>query len=153
MLTERARLLHKWRFLDKSVSWLDYRLKNQLKGKEYDMLRESRKEARIEQMKVEYKLDQTLPIVIEGFLGEDEQQVDENEHGIVNELYHYLGCPNIDPKKPFSNKVLYDRLRDITEILKANDTKFLRVTIEAIELGSGENCPTCEKRFQCLTQR
>ncbi len=105
-----------------------------------------------EKVCLESRLDKVLPITFEGFLGEDEEQVDQNEHGIVNEVYHWLGCPSLDEGK-WQKSITYNRQQDITEILKANSGRLLRVTIEAVEIGDGEKCPTCTKRFQCLTTR
>jgi len=99
-------------------------------------LQNARNKLKQKKMGLECKLDAMLPVTIEGFLGQDEEQVDQNEHGTVNEIYYFLGCPNLEETR-WREKVKYDRQQDISEILKANEGKLMRVTIEAVELGDG----------------
>ena len=123
-------------------------------------IREQLRQTKIRKFCVEGQIATNLPIEIEGFLGEDTgDEVDRDEHGTIREIYYYLGCPAF-PKEDSKVKrywcygtVGYDMLKDLTEILKMNTGKFLKITIEAIPLGESENCEKCNKRFQCLTTK
>lgn len=122
---------------------------------EYPKYREQLKQIKIKKMCVESQIATSLPIQIEGFLGEDVgDEVDRDEHGSIREIYHYLGCPIFPNGHPrHYGTVGYDRFKDLTEILQHNTGRFLRVTIEAVPLGETDNCEKCNKRFQCLTTK
>ena len=109
---------------------------------------------KLEKLGVESHIATDLPITIEGYIGEDEEQVDQDEHGVVNEVYHYLGCP-VFPKEHNRHygTVQYDKFRDLTEIFKMNTGKYIRVSVEEVPLGDGESCGKCENRFKCLTTK
>jgi len=92
-----------------------------------------------------------LPVQIEGFLGEEVEEVDHDEHGRTMEIGWWLGCPNVNRETYFSPKLQYSFENDISEILKLNAGKYLRVTIEAIDVGSRGKCETCPDRFKCYT--
>ncbi len=103
---------------------------------------------------IESHVASELPVVLEGYVGEDEEQVDQTEVGVVNEVYHYLGCPVFPTEhNRHYGTIKYDKFRDLTEIFKMNTGKFIRVIIEEIPLGEGQNCGTCENRFKCLTTK
>jgi len=122
--------------------------------------REQLRQVKIKKMCVESQIATTLPIEVEGFLGEDlSDEVDRDERGTIREIYYYLGCP-IFPKEDSevkkywrSGTIGYDRFKDLTEILKYNTGKFLKITIETIPLGEGEACAKCDERFRCLTTK
>ncbi len=115
------------------------------------------KDSKLERWSLENKLDGTLPIIIDGDLGEDQEQVNQDKYGREDEIYHYLGCPNTTIKRKYPNSfpitchgIEYDRSQDITAILKANKKKYLRITIEELDIEDSK-CNTCDKRFICLT--
>lgn len=117
-------------------------------------LKEQLRQVKIKKLCIESHIASDLPIKIEGFLSEDEDEVDRDEHGRTVEIYHYLGCPVFPTDRPrHYGTVGYNKFQDITEILKQNTGKFLRVTIEAIPIGETKNCAKCDKRFQCLTTK
>lgn len=120
-----------------------------------DEYRQRLKQVKIKKLCVESQIATSLPIEVEGFLGEDVgDEVDRDEHGTIREIYHYLGCPIFPNEHPrHYGTVGYDRFKDLTEILQHNTGRFLRVTIEAIPLGETENCEKCDKRFKCLTTK
>ena len=128
-----------------------------IKNGQIDLVQEPRERLRqikIKKLCVESQIIATLPVEIEGFVGEDEDEVDQDERGRVMEIYHYLGCPVFPTDHPrHYGTVGYNKFQDITEILKQNTGKFLRVTIEALPLGETEECAKCDKRFQCLTTK
>jgi len=116
--------------------------------------REQLRQIKIKKLCVESQLVASLPIEIEGFLAEDVgDAVDRDEHGTIREIFQYLGCPNFNSKHPGMSRIAYDEFRDVSEILKHNTERFLRITIEAIPLGESENCAKCDNRFRCLTTR
>jgi len=120
----------------------------------YAKEREQLRQIKIKKLCAESQIIASLPVEIEGFVGEDEDEVDHDEHGRVMELYHYLGCPIFPTNHPRHYGVVgYDKFQDITEILKQNTGKLLKVTIEAIPLGETEKCAKCDKRFKCLTTK
>lgn len=115
--------------------------------------KERLKQVRIKKLCVESQIATNLPIEIEGFLGDDvSEEVERDEHGTIREVYYYLGCPNL-ARSIYQPNILYNKFKDLTEILQHNTGKFLRVTIEAIPIGESENCTKCDKRFQCLTTK
>jgi len=117
-------------------------------------IRERLKQVKMKKMCVESQIATSLPIEIEGFLAEDVGDVvDRDEHGTIREIFQYLGCPNFNSKHPGMSRIAYDEFRDVSEILKHNTERFLRITIEAIPLGESENCAKCDNRFRCLTTR
>lgn len=91
-----------------------------------------------------------LPIQIEGFLGEDDEEVDHDEHGRVMEIVRWLGCPNLNSKAYYPT-VAYEFQNDISEIFKLNAGKYLRITIEAIDVKDRSKCDTCLDKFKCYT--
>ncbi len=102
----------------------------------------------------------TLPIIVEGFVESYEDVVDETERGLIKEVVTYLGCPIFDlkPAPPGWRRlrpgnVTYNMRNDISHILAENHGKFLRITIEAIGIGSGADCEACNDRFRCLTTK
>jgi len=114
--------------------------------------REQLRKIKIKKLCVESQIATSLPIEIEGFLGEDSEEVDHDERGIIRDNVYYLGCPNFGMGR-LHNYVVYDRFKDLTEILQHNTGRFLRVTIEAIPLGEMEACAKCDNRFKCLTTK
>ena len=120
-----------------------------------DEYRQRLKQVKIKKLCVESQIATSLPIAVEGFLGEDVgDEVDRDEHGTIRELYYYLGCPIFPNEHPrHYGTIGYDRFKDLTEILQHNTGRFLKVTIEAIPLGETENCEKCDKRFKCLTTK
>jgi len=128
-----------------------------IKNGQVDLVQEPRERLRqikIKKLCAESQIIATLPVEIEGFVGEDEDEVDSDERGRLMEIYHYLGCPMFpkDDSRHYG-MIIYNKFQDITEILKHNTGKFLRVTIEAIPLGETEICMKCDKRFKCLTTK
>ncbi|MDD2730935.1 MAG: hypothetical protein PHW33_02300 [Candidatus Portnoybacteria bacterium] len=117
-------------------------------------IKQQLKNLKLEKLGLESHIATDLPITIEGYVGEDEEQVDQDEHGVVNEVYHYLGCP-VFPKEHNRHygTVQYDKFRDLTEIFKMNTGKYIRVSVEEVPLGDGESCGKCENRFKCLTTK
>lgn len=119
-----------------------------------DEMKEELKKIKIRKLCLESQVATTLPIQIEGYVGEDSEQVDQDEHGTVQELYHYLGCPIFPTDHPrHYGTVGYDKFKDLTDIMKHNTGKFLRITIKEIPLGEGEDCDKCVNRFKCLTNK
>ena len=117
-------------------------------------IKQQLKSLKLEKLGLESHIATDLPITIEGYIGEDEEQVDQDEHGTVNEVYHYLGCPVFPTDRPrHYGTVRYDKFRDLTEIFKMNTGKYVKVSVEEIPLGEGEDCGKCENRFKCLTTR
>ena len=116
--------------------------------------REQLKAIKLQKFCIESQIANTLPIMIEGYVGEDNNEVEQNEHGIVQEVYHYLGCP-VFPQENSRHygALLYDKFKDLTDIFRNNTGKFLRVSIEEIPLGEGEDCGKCKNRFKCLTTK
>jgi hypothetical protein len=100
---------------------------------------------RSQEEKLYAKINSALPIIVEGYLDED----DAEEDGI-REIYHYVGCPDLNSHRVLQS-IRYDRLQDITDILLQNTGKYIRVTIEAIDIGNRDKCETCCDRFRCLT--
>ncbi len=105
-------------------------------------------------------VERELPIVVEGFVESYENVVDETERGIIMEVITYLGCPIFNQKPALLGwqrfglgNVTYNLSNDISHILAENHGKFLRITIEAIGVGSGADCDTCKERFRCLTMK
>jgi len=97
-----------------------------------------------------------LPITIEGYLGNDNQEVDRDEYGRIVENFYYLGCPNLDSEHKLGwygqPRFIYDVEKDITDILQNNLGKYIRITIEAVEIGGRAECEVCKRRFECLTK-
>jgi len=118
-----------------------------------DKVQDARKELLVRESKAARQ-----PAVMEGFLKEEEDAVERLEDGTRYLIYHYLGCPdfrdNTATKRAWHynhRPVRYSALKDVTDILTKNLNKFLRITIEELPLGEGENCGTCPDRFKCLT--
>ena len=128
-----------------------------IKNGQIDMVQEPRERLRqikIKKLSVESQIISSLPVELVGYVGEDEDEVDHDEHGRVMEIYHYLGCPVFPTDHPrHYGTVQYNKFQDITEILKGNTGKFLKITIEAAPLGETEDCMKCENRFKCLTTK
>jgi len=120
-------------------------------GKE---IRNQLSQIKIEKLHIEQKIISSLPTELVGFLGEDEDEVDQDERGRTMEIYHYLGCPMFTTKKSYNyGTVVYNKFQDITEILKQHTGEFLKVTIEAIPIGSTKTCAKCNNKFRCLTTK
>jgi len=116
----------------------------QLYQKSYDL--------RIKRLCLISQLSAALPLTIEGYLGEDEEEVDRDEHGSVRQINYFLGCPSFS--KGFNyGKIQCDDLKNITNILQNNVGKYLRITIEAVEVGERAECEHCNERFKCLTTK
>ena len=116
--------------------------------------REQLRQIKIRKVCVESQIISSLPVELVGYVGEDEDEVDQDERGRVMEIYHYLGCPVFPTDRPrHYGTVQYNKFQDITEILKQNTGQFLKVTIEAVPLGEMENCGKCNNRFRCLTTK
>jgi len=128
-----------------------------IKNGQVDMVSEPRERLRqikLKKLCAESQIISSLPVEFVGYVGEDEDEVDQDERGRVMEIYHYLGCPVFPTDRPrHYGTVQYDKFKDITEILKHNTGKFLKVTIEAIPLGETEDCVKCDNRFKCLTTK
>jgi len=128
-----------------------------IKNGQIDLVQEPRERLRklkVNKLCAESQIVAMLPVELMGFVGEDEDEVDQDEHGRVMEIYHYLGCPVFPTDRPrHYGTVAYSKFQDITEILKLNTGKFLKITIEAIPMGETEECAKCDKRFQCLTTK
>ncbi len=92
---------------------------------------------------------------LEGFLGCDAEEVDRDEHGRIIENYYYLGCPNFKSESILRRppKVVYDRSKDISDLLQHHLGKYVKITIEAVDFGENEKCNTCTDRFKCFTQK
>jgi hypothetical protein len=108
----------------------------------------------VEYSKVRDAGDCILPKQIVGFVGKDTEEIDRDEHGIIQQEYVYLGCPQLKNGSPFRQKginVLYDDASDVVKILTAHKGQYLRVTIEALSIEEREDCKVCDLRFQCLT--
>ncbi len=117
-------------------------------------IRAKLKALKLEKLGVESHLATDLPISIEGYVGEDEEQVDQDEHGYRMEIYHYLGCPVFPTNhNRHYGTVRYNKFQDLTEIFKMNTGKYVKVTVEEIPLGEGGNCGKCDNRFKCLTTK
>ncbi len=103
---------------------------------------------------VESQLATGLPLTIEGYVGEDEEEVDHDEHGRIMEVFHYLGCPVFPTEhNRHYGVVQYDKFKDLTEIFKMHAGKFIKVSIEEVPLGEGNHCGNCDNRFKCLTTK
>ena len=117
-------------------------------------VREQLRQIKIKKLCAESQIISSLPVELVGYVGEDEDEVDQDERGRVMEIYHYLGCPVFPTDRPrHYGTVQYNKFQDITEILKQNIGSFLKVTIEAIPIGETENCGKCNNRFRCLTTK
>ena len=128
-----------------------------IKNGQVDMVSEPRellRQIKVKKLCVESQIASSLPVELVGYLGEDIEEVDQDEHGTVNAVYYYLGCPIFpNERQRHYGTVGYDKLRDVTEVLQHNIGRFLKVTIEAVPLGETKECAECDKRFQCLTTR
>ena len=85
---------------------------------------------------------------MEGYLDDDEEELDRDEHGITVERRFFLGCP-----KPPKGVILYDVNRDIADILESNYGKYVKITIETVDHLDDRLCKDCKDRFICLTIR
>jgi hypothetical protein len=99
------------------------------------------------------ELVKILPVTFEGYLGVDDEEVDRDEHGSIRETLHYVGCPNLkDPNSRAYGIVDCDG-DTITEVLKANAGKFVRITIETVDIDCRKKCENCQERFKCFTTK
>lgn len=107
-----------------------------------------------EKQRIEHEYRSNLPVVLEGYAAENEEEVDSDERGVLVQIYSFLGCPYLDNKRRQLDTIKYDGLRDLSEIIREHDGKFLRITIEQVDdLNDRKRCQDCELRFKCLTTR
>lgn len=118
------------------------------------LYQKSYNDLRVKRLCLISQLSAALPLTMEGYLGEDCEEVGRDEHGSIRQVYHYLGCPSFSTSSAFNyGRIQCDDLKDITNILQNNIGKYLRITIEAIEIGERAECEHCNERFKCLTTK
>ncbi len=106
----------------------------------------------LQEMTLVSQLQCKFPMTMCGYVGEDEEDVEQNEHGTVWKITHWLGCPKLDSKTPRpKDAIRYDPLADITQVLELNKGKYLKITIQALDIGERPKCEKCKERFVCLT--
>lgn len=120
-----------------------------------DELRQLRKEYQIELLKVQEEYLNATPIVIEGFVDYQEEEIEYDERGRTIELSWFLGCPDEDKQQAWFRrhpKLTYHKFDDISQLLAHFDGKYIKITVE-VPSEDERQCNFCEKRFKCLTSR
>ena len=87
-----------------------------------------------------------MKTVMEGYLDDDEEELDRDEYGSTRMRVFFLGCP-VPPR----GTILYKQSGDITSLLEEQNGKYVKITIETVDKFDDRQCGECKDRFICLT--